>query len=193
MRINNYRFDYEGKFIPKDIELNYIHLGDFELLKRPKLAFFCSNKCPGNIILKIYDLAQELREKEITVISGFHTPVEKEVLRLLLRGKQPVIICPARSIENWRMPSEYKKPIDDGRLLILSPFDKKHRRITEETSQIRNELVASLADMIFVAYAAPGSKTALLVRELAGSNNVYSFDTVDDCHLKIMNRLLIIN
>jgi len=33
------------------------------------------------------------------VISGFHTPAEKECLRILLRGAQPIIICPARSIE----------------------------------------------------------------------------------------------
>jgi predicted Rossmann fold nucleotide-binding protein DprA/Smf involved in DNA uptake len=169
------------------------YLGNYDINSSVKIAYFCSNKCAGNIILKAYDLAQELREKGITVISGFHTPVEKEVLRILLRGQQSIIICPARSIENWRMPSEYKKPIDDGRLLIISPFDKKHGRITAETSQIRNELVASLADMIFVACAAPGSKTALLVRELAESNNVFSFDTVDDCLLKIMNRLLIKN
>jgi len=67
-------------------------------LRAKKQALFCSRKYPGNLILKAYDLARSLRDAGTTVISGFHTPVEKECLRILLRGAQPLIICPARSI-----------------------------------------------------------------------------------------------
>jgi len=49
--------------------------------------------------LKAYDLARELREKKTPVISGFHTPVEKDMLEILLKGKGPNVICPARG---WR-------------------------------------------------------------------------------------------
>jgi len=49
------------------------------------------------------------RDDGVTVISGFHTPVEKECLRILLRGSQPVIICPARSIEGMRIPPTWKQ------------------------------------------------------------------------------------
>jgi len=80
-------------------------IGNPVILQRNKLALFCSKKCPGNLILKAYDLVHELRESGTTVISGFHTPIEKECLRILLRGDQPIIICPARSIENMRIPS----------------------------------------------------------------------------------------
>ena len=57
-------------------------LGNQELLQAQKLALFCSRKCPGNLILKAYDLARSLRDAGTTVISGFHTPVEKECLRI---------------------------------------------------------------------------------------------------------------
>jgi len=83
-------------------------VGNQGILQPKKLALFCSRKCPGNLILKAYDLARSLREEGTTVISGFHTPVEKECLRILLRGAQPIIICPARSIEGMRIPSEWK-------------------------------------------------------------------------------------
>lgn len=134
-------------------------IGNTSILSTKKMAFFCSVKSPGDIILKTYDLAKELRDKSITVISGFHSPMEQECLRILLCGKQPIIICPARSIENMRIPKDWQGPLGDNRLLILSPFNKEQKRTTAQTAKIRNEFVAAVADKIFVAYAAPNSKT----------------------------------
>src|SRR5574341_192332 len=74
-------------------------LGDVDILQRKKLALFCSVRCPGALILQTYNLARALRDAGVTVISGFHSPMEKECLTLLLRGTQPVIVCPARGIE----------------------------------------------------------------------------------------------
>src|SRR6266487_6902027 len=65
------------------------------LLARKLLALFCSTKCPGRLILETYDLAHKLRQAEFAIVSGFHTPVERECLNVLLRGPAPVIICPA--------------------------------------------------------------------------------------------------
>lgn len=134
-------------------------IGNISILSTKKLAFFCSVKSPGDIILKTYDLAKEFRDKGITVISGFHSPMEQECLRILLCGKQPIIICPARSIENIRIPKDWQGPLDDNRLLILSPFNKEQKRTTAQAAKIRNEFVAAIADKIFVAYASPNSKT----------------------------------
>jgi len=133
-------------------------LGNRDLLTRKKLAFFCSVKCPGDIILKIFDLAQTLRTSDWVVMSGFHSPMEQEVRDLLLRSERPLIVCPARSLEGMRIPKEYKAPFAEGRLLILSSFDEKQNRITAKTSQLRNEMVAGLADQILVAHASPGGK-----------------------------------
>lgn len=134
-------------------------LGSLDILQRKKLALFCSVKCPGDLILQTYDLARALRDAEVTVISGFHSPMEKECLTLLLRGTQPVIVCPARSIERMRVPTAWKVPLEENRLLILSPFAVKQRRVTADLSEKRNAFVAALADKIFVAHAAFGSKT----------------------------------
>jgi len=78
-------------------------LGNLDNLKEKKLAFFCSVKCPGHLVLKVYDLSQSLKQARATVIGGFHSPIERECLAILLRGKQPIIICPARSIKGMRM------------------------------------------------------------------------------------------
>jgi hypothetical protein len=77
------------------------------------------------LILDTYDLASALRDAGIPVIGGFHSPMERECLDLLLRGKQPVVVCPARSIHRMRISKLWKAPLDDGRRLIPSPFSAK--------------------------------------------------------------------
>jgi len=159
-------------------------LGNLEILKNRKIALFCSVKCPGNLILKTYDLAGELRDKGVTVIGGFHSPMEKECQALLLRGSQPVIVCPARSIVSMRVPGEWKKPLADGRLLVLSPFEKRFRRPTAALAATRNDFVAALAEEIFIAHAAPGSKTEAFCRRiLSWSKPVLTFDSPENASL----------
>lgn len=96
-------------------------LGNLALLALPKTALFCSARCPGKVILTTYDQAAQWRDAGRCVISGFHSPVEKECLRILLRGSQPIIICPARALPQ-RVPPDWKQPLAAGRLLVLSAF-----------------------------------------------------------------------
>jgi len=85
---------------------------------------------------------------------------------LLLRGTQSIIICPARSLKRMRIPAEWKALLAEGRLLHHSPFTANNRRATAGLAQKRNEFVARLADKVFVAHAAPGSKTERFCRDV---------------------------
>ena len=62
------------------------HTGNLSLLDEKLTALFCSNRCPGDLSLKTYDLARAMRDAGVPVIGGFQTPMEKECLRLLLQG-----------------------------------------------------------------------------------------------------------
>ncbi len=118
-----------------------------------------------------------LRESDTTVISGFHSPIEKECLNILLKGKTSIIVCPARSIKNMRIRSEYKEPIKKGRLLLLSMFNEKENRISAERSDKRNHFVAAIADEIFIPYAEIGSKTESLCKHwIEQGRTVRTFD-----------------
>ena len=132
--------------------------GNWEIMQRPKLALFLSRRCPGRLILKTYDLAQQWRDAGVTVIGGFHSPMERECLRILLNSPHPVIVCPARGLPR-RLAPEWRRPLDEGRLLLLAPFPEVVRRADEDTARQRNR---------FVAYAAPGSNTESFGREIAG-------------------------
>ena len=159
-------------------------LGNLEILNSKSVALICSVKCPGNIILQTYDLAKALREAEVPVIGGFHSPMERECLRILLRGKQPIIVCPGRSLQGMRLPREYKTPLNQDRLLLLSPFTDKQRRATVRTALYRNQFVAALADRMFVPFAAPASKTFELCRLLVSwGKPLYTFVNADNAGL----------
>jgi predicted Rossmann fold nucleotide-binding protein DprA/Smf involved in DNA uptake len=126
----------------------------------------------------MHDLATSWAIGAKTVISGFHSPVEKECLRILLRGNGQVIICPARGIKDLRIPVAWRNPLEDGRLLILSPFEAKYRRLTVELAQQRNEFVAALADEVFVIHASPGGKLEALAKEIVTSDKpCYTFES----------------
>ena len=158
--------------------------GNLDILARKPLALFCSVKCPGNLILKTYDLARELRDAGAAVISGFHSPMEKECLSLILRGKQPVVWCVARRLATRGIPKECAGPLAEGRLLMLSLFGEKTTRATEETALLRNEFVAALAERVFVAHAVHGSKTeALSRRVLEWHKPLLTFDDPENAAL----------
>ncbi len=144
---------------------------NLDILRQKNLALFCSVKCPGNLILKTYDLARQLRDSGIAVISGFHSPMEKECLSLLLRGNSAVIWCPAKRLTVNRLPKEYTEPISEGRLLYAVALWRKDQKGQSGYCRFRNEFVAALADQVFVAYAAPGGKTESFCKKVFGWGN----------------------
>ncbi len=166
------------KFLIEKTPNKIAAIDNLDSLRNKILAIFSSKKCPGKVIMKTYDLMRQFRNANVTVSSGFHSPMEQECLNILLRGKQPVIICPGRSIKGMRIKSEYKEPLKEGRLLFLSPFNERENRISAERSDKRNHFVAAIADEIIIPYAAPGGKTEALCRDwIKKGKTVRTFDS----------------
>ena len=147
-------------------------IGNRALLDAPLLGLFCSRQCTGDAIVRLYDLARALRDAGVSVVSGFHSPMEKECLNLLLRGTQPIVVCPARSLARPRLPRAWRTPIEQGRLLVLSPFPPDATRTTQKLTDARNLLVSELATALFIAHAAPGSHTESIRHTLAESGKI---------------------
>lgn len=158
--------------------------GDLTLLDRTLLGFFCSVRCPGDVILKTYDLARALRSAEVTLIGGFQSAMEKEFLDLVLRGPVSVVVCPARGLGAMRIPKGWRKPLAAGRLLLLSFFDDAIRRPSATIAARRNAYVAALADRLLIAHAERGGKIETLCRDaLAQGKSVFALDSPDNAHL----------
>ena len=160
------------RFAEKVMSSNWSRLwtiGNRALLDVPMLGLLCSRQCTGDAIVRLYDLARALRDAGVTIVSGFHSPMEQECLNLLLRGTQPIVVCPARSLERPRLPKAWQTPIEQGRLLVLSPFPPEATRTTQKLTEARNLFVAELATALFIAHAAPGSKTETIQQTLEES------------------------
>jgi hypothetical protein len=110
-----------------------------------------------------------MRDEGQVLMGGFHSVMEWECLRILLRGRQPVIWVPARSIVGMRLKPELQPASMDGRLLILSPLGPipANSRVTAALAHHRNRFVGAVADRIFVPHAALGSRTLAICRELS--------------------------
>ena len=60
--------------------------GNLGLLEGKIIGFFCSVRCPGDAILKIYDLALALRNHNITLIGGFQSVMEKDIFYCVIQS-----------------------------------------------------------------------------------------------------------
>ena len=135
-------------------EIDYI--GNIELINLPTLAIFSSAKCPASLILKAHDYAKEIRDGEIRIISGFHSPAEQEVLAVLLKGTCPTIVVLGRRLENARIPSAWKMEIEKGRMLVISPFKEYQVYVRKEMALKRNDLASRIAGRVMIVHASEG-------------------------------------
>jgi len=137
---------------PEELRL----LGNAELLKLPKTAFLCSRNYPETIAREANLWALDQRARRQCVVSGFHSQLQQSIFRYLLQGAgQPIIYVLARGIQpNVRF--EYRPEIEAGRLLFVTLFEPDVTTTSPETAELRNQLVAELADQFFIPYLAKG-------------------------------------
>jgi hypothetical protein len=159
-------------------------LGNTALLQLPKTAFFCSRDYPPAIEQPTYVWALEQRYRGVCVISGFHSRLEQAVFRYLLQGnEQPIIYVLGRGIQA-SVRLEYGPEIEAGRLLFVTPFESDVRTITQETANIRNLLLADMADRFFIPYVAPdGNIDRLLQTPQARNKPVYTLNIPENSAL----------
>lgn len=129
--------------------INY--LGNQELLKRQKVAFFASSKTSSSSIFPTLDWAAEIAKRDdITVCSGFQSPLEKEILQYLLKGKCGIIIGLNRGMYNM-IPQKFIDVYNSGRILFISLENDNIIMPSKANAEKRNNYLASIADEIIFA------------------------------------------
>ncbi|GAA4011187.1 hypothetical protein GCM10022631_24540 [Deinococcus rubellus] len=140
----------------------------------PLIALFCSRACPAALILRAHDLARAWAGAGVGVVGGFHSPTEAEMLRVLLRGRGPLVVVLALGL-GGRVPRQWQAAQAAGRLQLVSPFADTVKRASRGQAEKRNRMVADLATRVLVLYAAPESSTERLALEwLAAGREVWT-------------------
>jgi predicted Rossmann fold nucleotide-binding protein DprA/Smf involved in DNA uptake len=136
-------------------------IGNAAILDRPdKVAFLLSRRISPADVLQCYEWAEKVRDTEQCVVSGFQSPLEKDVLKFLLRGKVPVILVLARSL--WKtVPEELREPVGQGRLLIVSPVAAT--RASSATAAARNRWILTNCTSLVLGSLDPNGNLARLV------------------------------
>ena len=91
-------------------------------------------------------------------------PLEKEVLNILLKGTSPLILVLARRMWDERyIPTLFRKPLAEGRLLVVSPVSQTIRRVDARSAALRNRYILDHVDRLCLGALDPdGSLTDLL-------------------------------
>ena len=122
------------------------YLGNTSLLDRYLVAFFASRSSTAEIAERALRWAADICQTDKVVISGFHSPLEKEVLRILLEHKHPVIIALGRALYK-KVPLYLQSALDEEWLLFVS--FRGYSRHSWKSSEIRNWEAAGLADEVY--------------------------------------------
>lgn len=134
-------------------------VGNMALLEQPLTAFFASRRCSGLAIRAAMDWAVEQARAKIPLIGGFHSPLERSVLEVVLSAYAPVVLVIARKLEAASLPDAWRKAVQAGTIAVVS-MDESQQRLTAEQAIRRNHWIAHRAAQIVVAEAAPDGSLA---------------------------------
>lgn len=120
--------------------------GNKDLLKMRKVGFLASRKISTLSILTTLDWALKIsKQKDIVIVSGFHSKMERDVLKILLQGECGIIVVLARGMYR-KLPKQYEEAMLQNRLLIISHEKESVTRVSEATAHKRNNYVREIAD-----------------------------------------------
>ena len=122
------------------------YLGNKVLLKMKKVGFLASRKISTLSILPTLDWAMQVcKQKDIVIVSGFHSKMERDVLKFLLQGECGIIVVLARGMYR-KLPKQYEEAMLQNRLLIISYEKESVIRVSEASAHKRNNYVREIAD-----------------------------------------------
>ncbi|MFA7172209.1 MAG: transposase [Kiritimatiellia bacterium] len=126
-------------------------MGNPTLWNAEKLGVLCSRNAPRPKSIP----------KVAAYLSGFHSPMEQEILQKLLQYKQPLIWCPAWGLSGTLSP-ETTTALEENRMLILEMAAHDGNLAS---AAARNRFVLKHADKLWLPHVTPGGMLDRLVRE----------------------------
>ena len=135
-------------------------LGNAALLDMPKMGFLSSRgetQPHGHLALRAGE----------AIISGFLSPMERAVLKAGLELKRSLIWVKPWGLEESACPGPVRRAIDEGRLLVLSPFADSVEAPSVRRAVWCNQYVLAHCDRLVVGHLNPGGMLACILSESA--------------------------
>ncbi len=132
--------------------------GNKNLLKYRKIGLLASrNVVPGvsQILIELVNRLSKLNN--CVFISGWHSPIEKEIHEDLIKIGKAHIHIGAKSINKMFCQ------LDKGKTLFISHCDSKVIRITRENALKRNKIICKISDLLLIPWLDTKGKTHNIV------------------------------
>jgi predicted Rossmann fold nucleotide-binding protein DprA/Smf involved in DNA uptake len=140
-------------------------VGDPTLLNHNLLGIISARQTDPELALKASQLLKQLASlKDVAFVSGWHSPLEEEALRILLAQEATIVLCVAKSLDRFIPSMGVESRVTDGKALLLTHCSTKAKRITRNASMRRNELIVELAKILLVLSAPEGSASLSLAK-----------------------------
>jgi len=127
-------------------------MGNPALWNAEKLGVLCSRNA----------LRPKSIPKAAAYLSGFHSPMEKDIFQKLLEHKLPVIYCPAWGLDGALSPAALAA-LEQNRMLIL---EMRNLDGDLAAAEQRNRFVLEHADKLWLPHVTPGGMLDRLVKDM---------------------------
>jgi predicted Rossmann fold nucleotide-binding protein DprA/Smf involved in DNA uptake len=140
-------------------------VGDPAILNYRLLGIISARQVDSDLALETARLLKQLVSLEdAAFVSGWHSPLEEEALRILLAQEATVVLCVAKSLDRFIPSMGVESRVTDGKALLLTHCSTKAKRITRNASMRRNELIVELVKALLVLSAPEGSASLSLAK-----------------------------
>jgi predicted Rossmann fold nucleotide-binding protein DprA/Smf involved in DNA uptake len=140
-------------------------VGDPALLNQELLGIVSARQTDPDLALSAAQLLAQLASlKNIAFVSGWHSPLEQEALRILLAQEATIVLCVAKSLDRFIPSIPIATRISAGKALILTHCSPRAKRISRNASLRRNELIVELTKALLVVSAPEGSASLSLAQ-----------------------------
>jgi REP element-mobilizing transposase RayT len=148
-------------------------IGNRALLNLPKTAFLASRRtggpmCPPSSLGSPFPAPPEC------VISGFLSPMERDVFKACLADGTPMIHVLACGLPKT-FPPQVQRAIDAGRLLVMTPFDETIARVNAARAAWCNQYLLHAADRIVIGHLNPDGMLACLLADMPADKPIFQY------------------
>jgi len=133
-------------------------VGNPDILSSRRLGIISARQSDSDLALISSQLLKQLASlNDMTFVGGWHSPLEKEALHILLAETVPMVFCVPKALNRFRLTIDVENHVRQGHALLLTHCSPKVKRISRDASIRRNHLIIGLATALLVLSAPPGS------------------------------------
>jgi predicted Rossmann fold nucleotide-binding protein DprA/Smf involved in DNA uptake len=140
-------------------------VGNPAILSGRLLGIISARQIDSDLALQSYQLLKQLAfSNDFSFVSGWHSPLEEDALRIVLAQEAPLVLCASKALDRFKPSRELESQLSKGKVLLLTHCGPKAKRISREASIRRNQLVVGLAAALLVLSAPEGSASLTLAQ-----------------------------